>query len=138
MYQPHFFLVYIIVSAWVLIPLSKPQTSIFFSPPSTEEMNKTPQADKMPDNSNMLHMFNNNIFTDFRTAYKHILIPSYIIRLIYQNQNVTKLNINWSFGWSRPRSTLEIEPSKPHFILKSLFWQKHSKLPRQISVAGIL
>ena len=23
----------------------------------------------------MLHMFNNNIYTDFRTAYKHVLIP---------------------------------------------------------------
>ena len=40
----------------------------------------------------MLHMFNNN--TDFRTAYKHVLIPSYVIRMIQLIQNVTKLNIN--------------------------------------------
>ena len=42
----------------------------------------------------MLLMFNNNIYTDFRTAYKHILIPSYVIWVIWQNQNVTELNIN--------------------------------------------
>ena len=43
-------------------------------------------------------MFNNNTYTDFRTACQHILIPSYIIQVIYQNQNVTILNINWLFG----------------------------------------
>ena len=43
------------------------------------------------DNSNILHMLNNNTYTDFRIANKHILIPSYVIPLIKQNQNVTKL-----------------------------------------------
>ena len=43
-------------------------------------------------------MFNNNAYTDFRTACKYILIPSYVIQVIEQNQNVTKLNINWLFG----------------------------------------
>ena len=43
----------------------------------------------------MLHMFNNNAYSDFRTAYKHVLIPGYVIRVIWQNQNITKLNINW-------------------------------------------
>ena len=38
-----------------------------------------PRETKSLDNSNMLHMFNNNTYTDFRTAYKHVLIPSYII-----------------------------------------------------------
>ena len=46
----------------------------------------------------MLHMFNNNTYNDFRTTWKHILIPSYIIQVIHQNQNVRKLNINWLFG----------------------------------------
>ena len=46
----------------------------------------------------MLHMFHNNTYTDFRTAYKHVLIPSYFIQVIQQNQNVTKLNINCLFG----------------------------------------
>ena len=45
----------------------------------------------------MLHMFNSNIYTDFRTAYKHILIYNSIIRVIQKNQNVTKLSNNWLF-----------------------------------------
>ena len=32
---------------------------------------------KTPDNSNMLHMFNNNTYSDFRTACNYVLIPSY-------------------------------------------------------------
>ena len=40
----------------------------------------------------MLHMFNNNTYTDFRIANKRILIPSYVVRVILQKQNVTKLN----------------------------------------------
>lgn len=39
-------------------------------------------VDKGPDNPIMLHMFNNNPYADFRTANKHVLIPSYIIRVI--------------------------------------------------------
>ena len=38
-----------------------------------------PQTDKNPDNSNLLHMFNNNTYTDFGTAFKHVLIPSYYL-----------------------------------------------------------
>ena len=45
----------------------------------------------------MIFMFNNNTYIDFRTACKHVLIPSYFIKVIEQNQNVTKLNINWFF-----------------------------------------
>ena len=29
-----------------------------------------------------MHMFNNNTYTDFRTVYKHFLIPSYVIQVI--------------------------------------------------------
>ena len=32
------------------------------------------------------------------SAYKHVLIPSYVIRVIYQKQNITKLNIDWLVG----------------------------------------
>ena len=42
-------------------------------------------------------MFNNNTYTDFRTANKHVFTPSYVIHVIQvikHNQNVTKLNIN--------------------------------------------
>ena len=31
---------------------------------------------------NLLLNFNNNTYTDFKTAYKHILIPSYVIQVI--------------------------------------------------------
>ena len=30
----------------------------------------------------MFYMFNNNTYTDSRTAYKHVLIPSCVIRVI--------------------------------------------------------
>ena len=30
----------------------------------------------------MLHMFNINTYTDFKTAYKNVLISSYIIQVI--------------------------------------------------------
>ena len=66
----------------------------------------------------MLHVFNKT-YTNFRTPYKHV------IQGVEQNQNVTKLKNNWLFHEKRPRSTFEIEPSKPCFIFKSLFffWQ---------------
>ena len=53
------------VLAWVLIPPSKPQPSNFFCP-----LRQT----KSPDSSNTLNMFNNNIYTNFKTADKHMLI----------------------------------------------------------------
>ena len=46
----------------------------------------------------MLHMLNDNTFTDFRTACKHVLIHSYVIQVIWQNQNVSKLSANRLFG----------------------------------------
>ena len=30
------------------------------------------------------------------------------------------------FGWKKPESTFEIEPSKPYFVLQNLFWQRTS------------
>ena len=65
-----------IVSPWVLIPLAN-HPAIFSVLPGTEKYNKSPRQTKSPDNSNILCMFNNNIDSDFKTAYKHILIPSY-------------------------------------------------------------
>ena len=58
---------------------SKPQTTIL---PGTEKLNKPPRQTKSPNNSNVLHMFINNTYTDFRTAYEHVLIPSYVIQVI--------------------------------------------------------
>ena len=66
----------------------------------------------------------------------------YSSNMLFQWFNGIKMlkttHTNWLFGWNRPRSTFEIETTKSHFILKSLFRQEHSKSPRQISVAGIL
>ena len=51
---------------------------------------KSPEADKSLDNSNVLHVFNNNAYADFRTAYKHVLTPTYVIQVI----NRTKISQN--------------------------------------------
>ena len=85
---------------------------------------------KCPDNSNLLYMFNNNTYTDFTTICKSILISSCIILLIQQNQNVTKLNINWLIDWKRPGSKFEVEPSKPYFIFKSPLLTRNIVTPR--------
>ena len=47
---------------------------------------------KSPDNSSMLHLFNNNTYIDFGAASKCVLIPSFDIQVIKQNQNFTKQN----------------------------------------------
>ena len=69
----------------------------------------------------MLQMFKNNTYADFRKAYKHVLIPSYIIQVIQQNQNVIKLNIDWFFGYKMPNQHLKL----PYFILESLFFWRN-------------
>ena len=64
------------VSAWALIPTSKTQLSNFFCPPpqALKNLISPPRQAKSPNNSNMLYMFNNNTYTDFRRAYNHVLI----------------------------------------------------------------
>ena len=72
-----------IVSAWVLISTNKPQPSNFFCPPQAlKNLISPPRKTKDPDNSSVLYMFNNNTYPDFGTAYKHVLIPSYVIQVI--------------------------------------------------------
>ena len=73
-------------------------SSILLSAKPLKNLKSSPRQAENPDNSSMLYIFNNNTFTDFRAAYKHVLIPSYVIQLIQKNQSVTKLNINWLFG----------------------------------------
>ena len=63
-----------ILSVWVLIPRSKPQPSDFFCPQALNILTSPPRQTKNPDNSNNLNMFNNNTYTYFKTAYKHMLI----------------------------------------------------------------
>ena len=87
-----------IVTACVLITLANLNPAIFYVPRGTENLISCSRQMKSPDNSHLLLMFNNNTHVDFRTAWKHVLIPSYFIQVIEQDQNVTKLNINWLFG----------------------------------------
>ena len=67
-----------IVSAWVLIPQANHHSG-FFSVP--RHLTSPFKLKKSPDNSNMLHMLNNNTSTDFRKTLKHILIPSFVIQV---------------------------------------------------------
>ena len=51
---------------------------MFSVPPGTEKFNKFPRQTINPNNSNILQKFNNKAYTDFRTANKHVLIPSHV------------------------------------------------------------
>ena len=59
------------------IPLANHNQAIFSDFPDTEKITSPSRQTETPDNLNMLHMFNNNTYTDFRTAYKGVIIPSY-------------------------------------------------------------
>ena len=63
-------------------PLANHNPAFFYVPPGTEKLINPPQGDKSSDNSHMLQMFDNNAYADFRTANKHVLIPSYAIQMI--------------------------------------------------------
>ena len=54
----------------------------FLSSQAMKNLASLPGQTKSLDNFNVLYMFNNNTFTDFRTAYKDVLIPSYVIQVI--------------------------------------------------------
>ena len=51
-------------------------TQQFFCPHPHPPPPPHPRQTKNPDNSNVLHMFNNNTYADFRADYEHVLIPS--------------------------------------------------------------
>ena len=62
-----------IISALALTHVTNYNPAIFLAPSCTEKnikffTEKRPQQFFCPDNSNMLHMFKNNIYNDFRTA----------------------------------------------------------------------
>ena len=74
-----------IVSAWVMTPpplLANHNPAIFPVSSGTEKLNKFSRQTKSPDNSNMLHKFNNNTYIDFGADNKCILILSYVIQVI--------------------------------------------------------
>ena len=67
------------VSLGIDHPLENHNPVTISVPQGTENL---PRKTKSPDNSNMLYVFHNDTYTDFRTANKRILIPSYVIRVI--------------------------------------------------------
>ena len=62
-----------------MIHLANHNQEIFSVPQALKNLKSLLRQTKSPNNSNVLHMFNNNTYTDFRTAYRHVLIPNYII-----------------------------------------------------------
>ena len=65
-----------------LIPHSKHNPAIFSVPQELQNLISPSRQTKNPDNSNVLYMFNNNTYIDFRTACNHVLIPSCVIQVI--------------------------------------------------------
>ena len=74
--------------------LANYNTAIFLLSQASKNLTSSPRQTKSPDNFNILHMFNNTIYTKSRTACKHVLSFSYVFCVIWQNLNVTKLSIN--------------------------------------------
>ena len=66
----------------MLIPPRQTTTQQFFVSPKQWKNEQNPRQTKEPANSNMFFMFNSNIYAELRAAHKHILIPSYVIRVI--------------------------------------------------------
>ena len=65
---------YLIVSAWVLIPPLQTTTQQFLlSPQALIILTSPSRQTKTPDNFNTLSMPNNNAYTTFKTVYKHFL-----------------------------------------------------------------
>ena len=50
-------------------PLENHKSAIFLPREALKNLISDPRQTKCLDNSNVLHMFNSNIYTDFRTAY---------------------------------------------------------------------
>ena len=63
-------------------PYQTTTQQFFLSSQEPKNLIGSPRQTKSSNNSNVLHMFNSNTYTDFRTACKHILIPSNIIQVI--------------------------------------------------------
>ena len=52
------------------------ESEFILSSQAVKNLASTPRQRKSPDNTNTFQKSDNNIDTDFRTAYKHLLIPS--------------------------------------------------------------
>ena len=63
-------------------PLANHNPAIFSVSHQTLKNLASPPGRQKTLNSNLLHMFNNNTYVSFKTSYKHVLIPSYVIGVI--------------------------------------------------------
>ena len=77
-------------------PLANHNPAIFSVLPGTEKPIKSSKKTNSHDNSNLWHMFNNTTYTDFRTTYKHVLIPGCYLNDLIEAK--CHRNINWLFG----------------------------------------
>ena len=97
-------------------------------PPETLENFLSPSRQtKSPDSSNVLHVFNNNTYTNFKNAYKHILIPSYIIwfNRTKMSQNLTLLGYLVKRGQNQHFKL----NSQGHILFLSLFFKRNIVSP---------
>ena len=64
-----------------------------------------------------------------KLEYLNILIPSYLVHVVQQKQNVTKPNINWLFGYSRPRLAFKNRALKTIFHFTESFLKRKTVSP---------
>ena len=136
------------------------ESDFFLSSQALKNLASTPRQRKSPDNSNTFHKSNNTIYADFRTAYKHLLIPNCYFNGLtepkfYKTKDQlvvwlkqTKINIwNWSlkviFYFTKyflARNTVsppgkclwkELFKSPKHSSKSNLFKIWHCTLPQQ-------
>ena len=81
MYILYIYILYIYIYIYIYIyPYCQPgywQTTtqqILLPPPGTENLNRSPQQTKTPHSSDTLNLFNNNTYTNLKSARKHMLI----------------------------------------------------------------
>lgn len=103
-------------------------STVIFSVPQALKNLKSPTKQKTsPDNFNIVLMFNNKIYIDFRTAYLQTRFNSklrYSSHLTEPECDKTKHSlVVWLKQAKSKRLTFEIEPSVPYIILQSLVWQ---------------
>ena len=127
-------------------PLANHNPAILSVPQALENLKSPPWHTKtliIP----ICYTFNKKTYTDVRTAYKHILVPSYSSGLTEPKCHNL---VNWFFSKKKPRSTVEIKPSKSYFILQSFvdtrnavsttdkyLWQELFKSPPRLSFFSV-
>ena len=88
--------------------------------PGTEKLSKSPWQIKSTGNSNMLHMFTNSTYTDFRTANKILILSSLFEWFNWTNisQNLTLINCLANKGQDQH---LKLKPRRNILLYKVFF-----------------